>query len=104
MKKVICVFLILCALTAALYGCSGDSGESDAGIGFVYDSHYSAMDESAVRAYEKLCAAVSAGESEVKFNTALLDDVSRLFYTGFPLNALVEKLELAADGSGVAVT
>ena len=55
-------------------------------------------------AYENLCKAVINAESEVRFNISMLDDVLQLFYTSFPLSALVDKVEKNEDNSGVTLT
>ncbi len=55
-------------------------------------------------AYENLCNAVIKGEEEVKYNIRMLDSVNQLYYTGFPLNALVESIDIMPDSSGVKIT
>lgn len=115
MKKAISlllsIILIMSAFTACTKGDSNDSDNnqtsSDIGIEqvkFTIDSHYENIDESAVRAYEKVCSAVINGEKEVKFNTSLLDDVHDLFYTSFPLFSLVESIQILPDSSGISLT
>lgn len=113
MKKTISVLLslilILSVFTACTKADNSESGDdkvfegSNSQLNFTIDSHYENIDESAVRAYEKVCAAVISGEKEVKFNTSLLDDVHSLFYTSFPLFSLVESMQFLPDSSGVSL-
>lgn len=105
MKKTVSIIMSLLFVLFLFTACSAEESKTeDESLKFVTDYHYSDYDESALRGYEKLCSAVINGESEAKFNTALIDDVNRLFYTSFPLNALTEKLEISGDGSGVVIT
>ncbi|MDE6766675.1 MAG: hypothetical protein K2J35_00595 [Eubacterium sp.] len=114
MKKAIflllSIILMLSVFTACTKGDSNDSDNNQASdksseqVSFTIDSHYENIDESAVRAYEKLCSAVINGEKEVKFNTSLLDDVHNLFYTSFPLFSLVESIQILPDSSGISLT
>lgn len=107
MKKVVSVTIIFLVLLSMLCACSsGDAQEEseEKEVTYTLDSHYENMDESAVRAYEKLCAAVTAGESEAKFNVELIDDVNQLFYTCFPLYPLVDSISISDDSSGVNIT
>lgn len=103
MKKVISVLLAVLMSVLAFAGCSKENNESDTNIKITMDSHYQSLDESAVSAYKKLCNAVLNCENEVKFNKQLLDEVTQLFYTSFPLNALVESIELKSDSTGVDI-
>ncbi len=105
MKKFLCILLSAFLITAVFTGCS-DSGESseDYSTRIVTDSHYSDIDESTYRVYEKMCSAVINYESEVTFNIQLLDDAAQLFYTSFPLNSLVENIDIISDNSGVEIT
>ena len=59
------------------------------------------LDESSIKAYEKLCNAVLNYKSEVKYNVSLSDDVNRLFYTSFPQYVLVDGIDFLNDNSGV---
>lgn len=104
MKKTISLFLAAVMLVFAFTGCSSKQQEQSTVNLITADSHYENIDESSYRAYEKLCTAVISGDSTVKFNTALLDDVNQLFYTGFPLNALVDDIKVSQDNSGVTVS
>lgn len=106
MKKTVSVLMLLCFIFGIFTACSNDSAadQQQEEINITVDSHYENMDESSVRAYEKLCQAVIVGESEVKFNTSLIDDVNQLFYTCFPLYPLVESIDILEDASGVSVT
>lgn len=112
MKKTISILLSIIFILSVFTACSkGDSNKShdnlsdnqDEQIDFTIDSHYAGVDESAVRAYEKVCSAVVNGEKEVRFNTSLLDDVHNLFYTSFPLFSLVESMQILPDSSGVSL-
>ncbi len=103
MKKIISVLLAVILVSASLCACS-KTNESEDNSRITLDSHYSDIGDSTVRAYEKFCTAVINAEPEVKFNTQLFDDVLQLFYTGFPLNVLVENINLSSDRSGVELT
>lgn len=107
MKKIISLFLALVLVAAAFSGCSKsekqNEPETENTVKITVDTHYSDFDESAVSAYEKLCNAVINGEEEVKFNTSLVDDVNQLYYTGFPLYALVDSLEFSSDNTGYII-
>lgn len=107
MKKILSVILLLVFMMSIFTACSDaakDDSVQDSEINITVDSHYENIDESSVRAYEKLCTAVVNGDSEVKFNTSLLDDVNQLFYTCFPLYPLVESIDLMGDSTGVTIT
>lgn len=113
MKKTISLLLTVILMLSVFTACTkGDSSEpaddktqqsSNSQFNFTVDSHYENTDESAVRAYEKICNAVVNGEKEVRFNTGLLDDVYNLFYTSFPLFSLVESIQILPDSSGVSL-
>ena len=107
MKKTVCTIISLVMIISVFSACSKDDNtknEQKTQQNITLDSHYENTDESAVRAYEKLCNAVIAGEKEVKFNISLIDSVNQLFYTCFPLYPLVESIDILADSSGVKVT
>ncbi len=111
MKKSICILMCIALLCMSFTGCSSEDNEKEnetanavGDLKITYDSHYRDMDESALRTYEKLCNAVINHESEVKFNTSMIDDVNQLFYTSFPLYALVEGMEFLDDNTGVSIT
>lgn len=108
MKKFLSVILLLVFVMSIFAACSDAAKEDDASqdsdVNITVDSHYENIDESSVRAYEKLCTAVVNGDSKVKFNTSLLDDVNQLFYTCFPLYPLVESIDLTGDSTGVTIT
>lgn len=105
MKKITAVFL--CVIMAAGMFCSCSKGGKDlsdsADITITLDSHYAETDESVSRAYEKLCNAVIAGESEVKFNLGMSGDVTKLFYTCFPLYSLVSSMNYNEESTGVTI-
>lgn len=105
MKKIIS--LILCFLLAAgtFSACSAEKEEETVReLKITTDFVYKDIDPSVLRAYEKLCKAVINGEKEVKFNTSMMDDVNRLFYTGFPLYDLVKSINFLKDNTGVVIT
>lgn len=106
MKKFISSFLSLILILSVFTACSNSSKDEkeSAQLKFTIDSHYSNTDESALRAYEKLCNAVVNGDSEVKFNVNMIDDVYNLFYTSFPLFSLVDNMNVLSDSSGVELT
>lgn len=113
MKKAISLILsaaFVCSLFAA---CSDKSvnedgnnkpSENNIELKITTDAHYSSLDESSIKAYEKLCNAVLNYESEVKYNVSLSDDVNRLFYTSFPQYVLVDGIDFLDDNSGVKIT
>lgn len=105
MKKIISVFISICIVVAVFAGCTKDKTDEQAdNLPITFDSHYANYDTSAMSAYENLCNAVIKGEEEVKYNIRLLDSVNQLYYTGFPLNALVESIDIMSDSSGVKIT
>ncbi|MCH5320427.1 MAG: hypothetical protein J1E36_01610 [Eubacterium sp.] len=107
MKRLICVIISLVMIISVFTACSkADNSDTNQKNqeNITIDTHYADIDESAVRAYEKLCDAVINYENEVKFNISLLDDVSQLFYTCFPLYPLVESIDFLEDQTGVSVT
>ncbi|MDD6728931.1 MAG: hypothetical protein PUE08_06920 [Eubacteriales bacterium] len=110
MKKSICILMCIAVLCSSFLGCSKeDESESVTPVEvndlkITVDAHYSDMDESAVRVYEKLCNAVINHETEIKFNTSLTDSVNQLFYTSFPLYALVDGVEYLEDKTGVSIS
>ncbi len=105
MKKIISVFISICIVVTVFAGCSKDKADEQVhNLPITYDSHYADYDTSAMSAYENLCNAVIKGEEEVKYNIRLLDSVNQLYYTGFPLNALVESIDIMPDSSGVKIT
>lgn len=105
MKKIICVILSAVFISSVFAGCSNNEQQADDySTRIVVDTHYSETDESAYRAYEKLCQAVMNYESDVKFNTQLIDDATQLFYTAFPLNSLAENISVSSDNTGLEIT
>lgn len=109
MKKVLSILLSILLISAVFAGCN-NKAENDNDADFntdtyiTVDSHYAFTDESVKRAYEKLCTAVIDGADTVNFNTQMLDDITQLFYTSFPLNALVSGIHLLQDRTGVSIT
>ncbi|MGN1420516.1 MAG: hypothetical protein ACI4XC_03245 [Eubacterium sp.] len=112
MKKSICLLMCAVLLCISITGCTtnGEKEKEDntetavSDIKITFDSHYSDMGDSAVRAYEKLCTAVINHETEIKFNTSMMEDVNQLFYTSFPLYVLVDGMEFLEDNTGVSIT
>ena len=96
MKKVISVLLSIVVIAGVFSACQSEKGESSAtvldSVSFTYDGAYS-FEDVTVRAYEDLCKAVIHSEGEVRINPSVFDDTMQLFYTSFPLNALVDKIE-----------
>ena len=108
MKKVISILLASLLALCTFSGCSKDENEDDSApqvtTHITVDSHYSDADESVMYAYEKLCLSVCNGDTVTNFNTQLLDSVMQLFYTSFPLNALVSEVSVLDDKTGVQIT
>lgn len=104
MKKIVSVFISVCMVLAVFAGCSKNKdNEQPIDFSVTYDSHYQNYDASAISAYENLCNAIINGEEEAKYNVRLLDYVNQLYYTSFPLNALVESINILPDSSGVEI-
>lgn len=112
MKKTFSFLLCAVLLCGIFSSCSsGNASDTettvvpeDFELKITTDSHYDDVDESAVRAYEKLCNAVINGETEVKINVSLTDDVNLLFGTSFPLYYLVEGIDYLDDDSGFSIS
>lgn len=113
MKKTISLILCAALFCSIFAACSNadssnktdESVEADnVQIKITTDAHYASLDESSIKAYEKLCNAVLNYESEVKYNVSLTDDVNRLFYTSFPQYILVDGIDFLDDNSGVKIT
>lgn len=111
MKRIISVLLCASLLSALLVGCSSgkddassDNQEKQIALEITVDNHYSSFDEATKSAYKKLCNAVLAYESSVKFNIGLVDEINTLFYTSFPLYTLVKGIDFAKDNSGVEIS
>ena len=95
MKKTISIFLCVCLVVLSFVSCKSkkdDSATIADETNYTYDAAYSVGDAT-VRAYKDLCKAVVSGSSEIRINSGFLDDVLQLFYTSFPLSALVERIE-----------
>ncbi len=101
MKKTISIILCIILVGLSLASCKSEKKESSAniadGTNYTYDSAYS-FEDATIRAYRDLCRAVVLGNEEVRINSGFLDDVLQLFYTSFPLSALVEKIEPSESG------
>lgn len=108
MKKIICVLIVMAVTGMVLCGCSSNNAEnnnsSNFKVSYTYDDHYSNVNDSAVRAFDMLCDAVINGKNTVLFNTALLADVNRLYYTSFPLSYLVGSLSVNSDNTGLNIS
>ena len=98
MKKTISIIICICLVALSLASCKAKEEESSADISdsvkYTYDSAYS-FDDATIRAYKDLCKAVITGDGEVRINSGFIDDVLQLFYTSFPLSALVKSIEPA---------
>lgn len=103
---IISAVLVLTAFTACSKGNTGGKDEGDTSskaLLISVDSHYEQFDESAVNAFNKLCQAIIDGKEQAKFNALQFEKVNQLYYTCFPLSALVESLDLLPDGSGYSI-
>ena len=93
MKKTISIILCICLLALSFASCKGAENKNNATIAdsvkYTYDAAYS-FNDAVLRAYNDLCKSVIAGESEVRINSGFIDDVFQLFYTSFPLSAIVK--------------
>lgn len=96
MKKIISVFMAVLLLSSVMCSCSKEVYNQELVI--TRDSHYSDLTDEAIDAYEALCRAVLEGEASISFDSALIDDVNKLFYISFPLSSLVESI--IPDSSG----
>ena len=102
MKKYISVILCFVLLSLSFLSCSKSAQDGNSAtvmdtLSYTYDSAY-AFDDITVRAFEGLCEAVVHGNEEVRINPSAFENTLQLFYTSFPLNALVENIE-ATDGA-----
>ena len=108
MKRFISLLLCAVIVAGAFCGCAAKKDNTNKEKAFElkysYDSTYSSFDKSVYNAYEALCESVIKGEESARFNTGMIEDVNQLFYTSFPLNALVEKIDVKGDESGVSIT
>lgn len=110
MKKIVSLFLSAALVVCAFAGCSKEEKKKEKettvenSITYTVDAHNSSVNQSVVRAYEQLCDAVVSGKEEALFNTSLIADVNKLFYSDFPLSYLVNKLEINDNNSGVKIT
>ena len=106
MKKLILVLLSVVMLISCFYGCSkqANTSKSDFILKYTLDSHYSTADEATLRSYEKFCSAVENGEPEVKISASMIDAVTQLFYTCFPLYPLVKSMTPLENGAGFSLT
>lgn len=110
MKKLLSVILC-CALILCIFAGCSDNNETElepstepVSISFTTDYSNSSFSQSSIRAYETLCDAVINAGSEANFNTTLINDVNRLFYSDFPLSCLVSRIDLKSDNTGVKIT
>ena len=96
MKKILSLLFCTVIIVGVFAACHSDKEEASATvldtISYTYDSAY-AFDDITTRAYTDLCKAVVNTEGEVRINPGVFDDTMQLFYTSFPLNALVDKIE-----------
>lgn len=108
MKKYLSIILSVFLVLSVFAGCSKEEEKkndqpTEFELAYTYDSHYSYISDSAKGAYEKYCDGIMNYQQEIKFNVSMLDDVSSLFYTSFPLYPLVKSCNINEDGSGVIV-
>lgn len=104
MKKFIRITLYITLISLLLCSCSAKETETQkAELKYTYDSVYSSMDSSVIRAYETLCGAVVDGDAQAGINTGMLAQASQLFYTSFPLSDLVSDIQINSDNSGVDI-
>ena len=109
MKKFLSVVLSILLIAGCFSACvSGKSVKEEEKkpeyeLAFVCDYAYNEDKNNAFAGYEALCRAVINGEDGARLNTDLIDSVRNLFFTSFPLNALVEDVSVKEDGSGVAI-
>lgn len=109
MKKILTLILCFAFAACAFTGCSGDkepqkeAEAKPASVLYTTDYSNSNLSPSSIRAYETLCDAVIKGDNEANFNTTLINDVNRLFYSDFPLSCLVAKMDIKSDRSGVSI-
>lgn len=105
MKKILSVLLALCLTAACFAACSKaeeEPEETKLPLEITYDAAYNQYDESVYTAYTQLCTAIFNGESSVRMNIGMTEDVLQLYYTSFPLSEVVEVTE-NEDGSGMTM-
>ena len=104
MKRIISLILVIIAVLVSFSACSKtEKAETDQReLKITVDSTYN-FDSSVVSAYETLCKAVLAGEDFARINASMFSDVMTLYNTSFPLNAVVESVNINGDGSGVNI-
>ncbi len=104
MKRLFSIVLACLLVLGVFSACSKqESGEESRSLKITYDAHYENMSESSVRAYTALCEAVMNGEEEAAFGHTMTDDVNTLYYTSFPLSALVSELHQTEDTNGFKI-
>ncbi|MBR3149321.1 MAG: hypothetical protein IKF64_04045, partial [Eubacterium sp.] len=110
-KRIIAVLLCV-ILSFALASCAvnptaekeENDNKADTALVFdAFDMAYSSYDASTVSAYSDLCSAVYNGETEVRMNVGMFNDVLQLFYTSYPLNVLVGNIAKKEDKSGITI-
>lgn len=100
MKKLISLILCFALCLCGFSACSKDDVDK---YHITKDTHYSYVNESVDNAYKKLYSAVCSAESQVKFNTSLIDDVNQLFYTCCVFYPLVESIVVLYNNTGVEI-
>lgn len=105
MKKVLSILMVTVIVMLTFCSCSSsdESSSNEVSLKYTYDSAYSNYDASVVRTYEALCEAVVNGEESFGMNVGMLGQVSQLFYTSFPLSALVTEINELDDGTGISI-
>lgn len=113
MKKFFSIILLFVFALSVFTACSKDDNQANnhtgedsvsAGIKYTYDAVYADYSDSTVSAYESLCDAVVNYQNSVRMNLTMYDSVMRLFYTSFPLHALVKDIQVSEDNSGISIT
>lgn len=101
MKRIISV--LLCAVLAAgvFSACSKKAEARE--LKLVYDAAFSDVSDEVKNAYSLLFTAVLNGEESAEISSDILDDVTTVFYTGFPLSELVDSIKANSNGTSVRI-
>jgi len=101
MKKITALIIGVCLIAGLFSACGKNENSATVldTISYTYDSAYH-FDDLTVSSYEDLCKAVVWSKEEVRINPSVFDNAMQLFYTSFPLNALIDKIE-ATSGAYV---
>ena len=107
MKKSLCIIISVLLVISCFFGCSKEEKkeeQKEEKASYGYDLAYIDTDKSAVNAYEQLCDCVNEYKTELRLNVGLLDDAQQLFFTSYPLSALVKDIKINSDKSGVVIS